>query len=233
VQVIVAISVILGGVGGAIWGWYIPAVLRWAMADPTINARRRWTLTGASLAGAAVPVVAANSATVLAWWWFAGCSVALAAGDVARHRLPNRLVLPAITGGVLWLLLAVIVPWPTQENGNVVWTPSPYEWSDWGRALLAAGAVGVAYLALAMLSPSGLGMGDVKLSPLVGLYLGWSSWTLVVWGVFLGFVAGAILAMVAAMSQHGRLRSRMTAQVPFGPAMLAGAAIAAGATGGI
>ena len=123
-QVIVAISVILGGVGGAIWGWYIPAVLRWAMADPTIDARRRWTLTGASLAVAAVPVVAANSATVLAWWWFAGCSVALAAGDVARHRLPNRLVLPAITGGVLWLLLAVIVPWPTQENGPPVNAPS-------------------------------------------------------------------------------------------------------------
>ena len=63
-------------------------------------------------------------------------------------------------------------------------------------------------------------MGDAKLAALLGLYLGWLGWRVLVLGVAAGFVVQAVLALVLLATRRIGLRG----ELPFGPAMLLGAA---------
>jgi leader peptidase (prepilin peptidase)/N-methyltransferase len=80
---------------------------------------------------------------------------------------------------------------------------------------------------MALISPSGLGMGDVKLVALTGLYLGWLGWPVVLVGLFLGFLAQGLLGLGLLAARRAGLRT----DLPFGPALLAGALAAALLTG--
>jgi leader peptidase (prepilin peptidase) / N-methyltransferase len=86
-----------------------------------------------------------------------------------------------------------------------------------GRGLLAAASVGGLFLLLALLAPHGMGVGDVKLAPTLGLAVGWLSWGTV--GVVGAFLLGG-LAGLAGMVALGLSR---TALLPFGPWLGAGA----------
>ena len=71
---------------------------------------------------------------------------------------------------------------------------------------------------LALLNASGLGGGDVKLAPTLGLLLGWSGWSAVVVGAAAAFVLGAAAALLLlALRRIGR-----KGVIPFGPFMFAG-----------
>jgi leader peptidase (prepilin peptidase)/N-methyltransferase len=76
-----------------------------------------------------------------------------------------------------------------------------------------------AYLALALVSPRGMGLGDVKLAPTLGLALGWLSWGAVAFGVFASFLLGG-LAGLAAIGLLGLNRKSL---LPFGPWLVTGA----------
>jgi leader peptidase (prepilin peptidase)/N-methyltransferase len=67
-----------------------------------------------------------------------------------------------------------------------------------------------------------MGMGDVKLALVLGLFLGWLDLAHVALGLFLGFALGAVvgLALIAL-----RLRSRRD-HVPFAPFLAAGSVLA-------
>jgi leader peptidase (prepilin peptidase)/N-methyltransferase len=75
------------------------------------------------------------------------------------------------------------------------------------------------YLVLALVYPAGMGLGDVKLAGLLGLYLGWLGWAAVAVGAFTAFLIGGLVGV--SLLATGRA-GRKTA-VPFGPAMLSGA----------
>lgn len=137
--------------------------------------------------------------------------VLLAVVDLQHRLLPNRVVLPALAAGAVLLVL------PTLADGAG---------GALARAALGAAALFAVYLALALASPGGLGMGDVKLAALLGLYLGWLGWGAVVLGALTGFVVQAVLALGLLATRRIGLR----AELPFGPAMLAGAALVIGAT---
>jgi leader peptidase (prepilin peptidase)/N-methyltransferase len=94
-----------------------------------------------------------------------------------------------------------------------------------GRAVAGAAVLFAAYLVLALLAPAGLGMGDVKLAALLGLYLAQLGWAALVDGALAGFVVQAVLALLLLATRRVALRG----YVPFGPAMLAGAALAVAA----
>lgn len=129
-----------------------------------------------------------------------------------RHRLlPNRVVLPALVAGAALLLV------PAVAGGA---------WDALLRAVLGAATLFAVYLALALVSPGGLGMGDVKLAALLGLYLGWLGWPAVVLGALAGFVVQAVVALALLATRRIGLRG----ELPFGPAMLAGAALVIGGT---
>lgn len=142
-----------------------------------------------------------------AYLYFAGIGVALAFIDYDTHRLPNVLTLPSyLVGGALLLL-------PAALDGR---------WADYGRAWLCALILFGFYFLLAMVYPSGMGFGDVKLAGIIGLYLGWLGWGELVVGAFLGFLLGGVVGLALMASGRAGRKS----QIPFGPFMLVGALIA-------
>jgi leader peptidase (prepilin peptidase) / N-methyltransferase len=148
------------------------------------------------------------SADVAAWAWFTAVGLLLAVVDLREQLLPNRVLLP---GGVLAAVLLTIAAAVDDA------------WPALLRAALAAGLCFAVLLVMALLAPSGLGMGDVKLGALIGLMLGWLGWQVVVLGLFLGFLLQAVVGLVLlALRRAGR-----RTDLPFGPALLVGALAAA------
>jgi leader peptidase (prepilin peptidase) / N-methyltransferase len=146
-----------------------------------------------------------------AFLFLAAAGVLLGVIDLQHRLLPNRVVLPALAAGTALLLL------PALADGA---------WDALLRAVLGAAALFAVYLVLALVSPGGLGMGDVKLAALLGLYLGWLGWSAVVLGALAGFVVQAVVALGLLATRRIGLRG----ELPFGPAMLAGAALVIGGT---
>lgn len=136
-------------------------------------------------------------------------AVLLGVIDLEHRLLPTRLIRPTLAAGAALLAVAAAA------DGV---------WSDLLRAVLGAVALYVFYFALAFISPSGLGMGDVRLAAVLGLYLGWLGWGPLLVGAVAGFAVQAALAIVLLAARRISLRGH----VPFGPAMLLGAALAIG-----
>lgn len=128
--------------------------------------------------------------------------------DLAVHRLPDRIVGP--TYPVLVAALAVAAG-------------SSGEWSRFGRAGAAGAVLVVAYFVLAFISPSGLGLGDVKLAGLLGLLLGWLGWPHVLLGTLAAFILGGLFAVVLLLLRRASGKSHFA----FGPFMIAGAVVGA------
>jgi leader peptidase (prepilin peptidase)/N-methyltransferase len=137
----------------------------------------------------------------------AAALLALSVIDLEHYLLPNRIVFPVAGAGVVLLGVAAAL----SGQGD-----------DFLRALLggfaAFGALGLLHL----VSPRGMGMGDVKLAFVLGLYLGWLGWGEVFLGLFLGFFLGAVIGIVLIAA---KLRTRKD-HVPFGPFLAAGTLIA-------
>lgn len=138
---------------------------------------------------------------------FAASATVLTLVDLAEKRLPNAVVFPTL--GVVGVLL---VP-PTWAAGT--WWPLL-----WGVA--GAAAMFAFYFLLALIAPSGMGMGDVKLALVIGLVLGWFGLSAWIVGLLAAFVVGGLLAIIALVARRVTLRG----SIPFGPSMLMGALIA-------
>ena len=135
---------------------------------------------------------------------FTALGIALSAIDLDVRRLPNALVLPA------YPVLAVLV---------AVAAAAREDWGALARAGLGAAALFAFFYALAVVSPNGMGFGDVKLAGVLGLVLGYLSWGAVVVGAFAGFFLGALVGVaVMAVGAGGRKTA-----LPFGPFMVLGA----------
>ncbi|WP_166848810.1 A24 family peptidase [Isoptericola sp. BMS4] len=165
--------------------------------------------------------VAWTAAAAVAWaiwasgpgWSTPALVVAAAAGaalgvvDARTHRLPNALTYPA-TGAVAALLLLAAL-----ADGT---------WVAAGRALAGGLALGGLYLLLHLVSPSGLGRGDVKLAVMLGTVTAWSGWSALWAAALLPFVLGGLVAVALLVTR----RASRTTAIPFGPFMLLGAAVA-------
>lgn len=120
--------------------------------------------------------------------------------DLDTRLIPNKLLLPfAVLAPVLALLLD----------------------PDFVPEQLIAAAAGFLFFLLAALAyPGGMGMGDVKLVGVLGLYLGRA----VAPAIFIGLIAGVVVGAVI-IARVGRAAGRKT-QVPFGPFLALGAVVA-------
>jgi leader peptidase (prepilin peptidase) / N-methyltransferase len=126
---------------------------------------------------------------------FAAILIAVAGIDLEHRIVPNRIVVPAAVFGVV--AAAVVEPANLPE-------------------LLAAGGAAFAALLLAALAyPAGMGMGDVKLAGVMGLYLGVS----VLPALLAAFLAGTLVGL-GILAREG-LRARKSG-VPFGPFLALG-----------
>ena len=136
--------------------------------------------------------------------WLALCAVPLAFIDAAVRRLPDVLTGPAFVGTALLLLTAAAA------GGR---------WHVLAQAVLGGIALAGFYLVLVLVSPSGMGMGDVKAAAGLGTMLAWQGWTALIAGGFAGFLLAAVYGTALMMS--GRATRKQ--QIPFGPFMIAGA----------
>ena len=135
-----------------------------------------------------------------------GIGVWLLVIDIRTHRLPNRIVLPTLLAVVL---LAVLDAVAMGESGALV------------RALWGLVILGGFYALLRIASRAGMGGGDVKLAALIGVVLGWHSWTALAVGAASAFVLAALyaLALIALRRATGSTR------IAFGPWMIIGAVL--------
>jgi leader peptidase (prepilin peptidase) / N-methyltransferase len=86
--------------------------------------------------------------------------------------------------------------------------------------LIAGAAAGGAFLLVVFAYPRGMGMGDVKLAAVLGLFLGRD----VVPALFLAFLVGTLVG-AAIIARKGSAEGRKTA-VPFGPFLALGGVVA-------
>lgn len=208
-QVALALLVLVTGVA---LGPLLDRWARWSLreGDPVEWRSHPW-LTGliGGIGGSVAVLLVPDMALVPAWTALAWIAAPIVRTDLARHRIPDALTIAAVGAGAMLLLV-------------------PLEGAAYGRAWLAALAVTAAMLALALIGPSGLGMGDVKLAPTLGLYLGYLGWNAVLVGVLAGFVLGALAALavlVRDVAARKPLGGALRSALPFGPFLLLGALV--------
>ncbi len=133
--------------------------------------------------------------------------VALVVIDLDSNLLPDRITYPTLGLVAVLLLVASVFE---HDLGRML------------RALEAGGVAGGVLLALALASPGGMGLGDVKFALVLGLALGWLGWSAVV----AGFVGAFLLGGLAALGAMLILRVGRKTQLPFGPWLALGALLA-------
>jgi leader peptidase (prepilin peptidase) / N-methyltransferase len=189
--------------------WLSRVATRLAARDDTAvpSAARVGVMTAllAGLLAGSVELTGLRPAT-LALAWAAGAAVVLGAVDLAVHRLPDRVTYPAAAVCVAAFLVDAVV------LGS---------WGALARALAAGAAAFAVATAVRVLAPDGFGFGDVKLLGLLGLVLGWFGWGVLMAGVFLGLLTGAMVSLGLLATRRVGWRTA----IPFGPPLLVGAVL--------
>ena len=128
-----------------------------------------------------------------------GVLVPIALIDLEHRIIPNKITLPAAVAAVAIGVALDLKGVPEQ--------------------LIAGAAAGGFLLAFLLAYPRGMGMGDVKLAAVLGLFLGRSVAVAILAAVLAGTVVGGLV-----MARVGVERGRKTA-VPFGPFLAIGGVI--------
>jgi leader peptidase (prepilin peptidase)/N-methyltransferase len=120
--------------------------------------------------------------------------------DLDTRTIPNRITLPSAVAALAAGLLLDLEFVPEQ--------------------LIAAAAAFAFFFVAAWLYPRGMGLGDVKLAGVLGLYLGRA----VAPAIFIALITGVLVGLVV-IARVGQAQGRKTA-VPFGPFLALGGLLA-------
>lgn len=120
--------------------------------------------------------------------------------DLRERLIPNKITLPSAVAALAAGLLLDLDFVPEQ--------------------LIAAAAAFAFFFLAAWLYPRGMGMGDVKLAGVLGLYLGRA----VAPAIFIALISGVLVGAIV-IARLGQAKGRKTA-VPFGPFLALGGIIA-------
>ena len=127
--------------------------------------------------------------------------------DYATHRLPRGVTFrAAIVGGPLLFLAAINI----DDNGRIL-------------VMFASFIITLALFALlAAFSKGGIGGGDVRLAPVLAMFLGWLGASNVYIGLGSGFIIGGVVASGMLVTR----RASASTRIAFGPFLCIGAVIA-------
>ena len=150
-------------------------------------------LTGAAFVGVALTRGVNDDLAV--WLPFAAMLIAVAGIDLDHRIIPNKILLPA----AIWGLAATIAFRPDNVDD----------------ALIAGGIAFGALLLAALAYPAGMGMGDVKLAGVMGIYLGSG----VAPAMLVAFITGSLVGLLI-IAREGRDARKKG--VPFGPFLAVG-----------
>ena len=138
---------------------------------------------------------------------FTASLIALSAIDLELFILPNRIIYPTL------FITAALLAAAAAANG------------DWRRLRDAGIGAAIGWgilLVIHLISPRGMGFGDVRLAALIGLHLGWLGPAHVFLGLFFGFLLASLIGIALVVT---RKKGRKDA-VPFGPFLALGAMLA-------
>jgi leader peptidase (prepilin peptidase) / N-methyltransferase len=203
--------VIMWAIAGAVIGAGLSYATGCSVRTTTVLSTRRGPTTAIGVAVTAILFGALawrldTRFELLPYSTLAAISVPLAMIDTIEHRLPNKVLL--VTYPVLLILFSL---------GSILHSDP----TSLLRALTSMIAIASFYLTLALSFPDGLGAGDVKLGGLLGLVLGWTSWTALITGTLLGWLLGAGAWFTLRLTGHMTRDSLL----PLGPFLLLGTLI--------
>ena len=138
---------------------------------------------------------------------FVAALVAITPIDLELRIVPNRIVYPTLFVSVPLLLLAAAI------DGD---------WASAREAAIGGVAAFAMFFVLWYVSPKGMGYGDVRLSGVIGMFLGWLGLWEVALGLFLAFLSASVIGV--ALMAAGRKGRRDV--IPFGPFLALGAVLA-------
>ena len=132
--------------------------------------------------------------------------VAVTAIDIELRLIPKRLVWVAFGAGLLFVGTEAALTGELRRMGDAL-----------------AGSLGAFFLlfVIHLISPRGMGFGDVRLALVLGLFLGWLGPAHAGLGLFLGFAFGGAAGVVALATGRSRKSS-----LPFGPFLALGTFVA-------
>ena len=170
-----------------------------------------WRYPGTDLgAAAALALVGAalglRGATI-GYAAFALVLVVLSVIDLETHLLPNVITYPAFLGGLVLVVVGAVCYGSPERIVS---------------ALVGGVSAFVLLFLLHVIRPAGMGMGDVKLAPTLGLALGWlygNSWlavSLVLYALLVASLGGGLIGLAVNVVRRRR------EEIPFGPALAAG-----------
>ena len=136
---------------------------------------------------------------------FLAVLLAVSAIDLRNRIIPNRIVYPSVLVAAASVLAIDLAGGPL----------------DTLDALIGLAAFGGGLLVIALISPRGMGMGDVKLAGLIGLVVGSLALSRVAVAAGAAILIGGVAAVVALALGRGRKSA-----LPFGPSLALGAAVA-------
>ena len=162
----------------------------------------RYPIVEALTGTLAVAVVLVKHSThdVVLGLMLVGVLLPIALIDLEHRVIPNVITAPAAVA-------AIVIGLALKPSGV-------------SEQLIAGAAAGGFLLVFVLAYPRGMGMGDVKLAAVLGLYLGRSVAVAVLVAVLAGAVAGGVI-----MAKLGVAKGRKIA-VPFGPFLAAGGLVA-------
>jgi leader peptidase (prepilin peptidase) / N-methyltransferase len=127
--------------------------------------------------------------------------------DLHTQRLPRAITYTGmVCGGIALTITAIVIDEPERI------------WMTAFGAVIALVTMWLIY----WVSKGGMGEGDVRLAPLLGMYLGWLNPGIVLPGLFFGFIAGAVFGV--AMMAGDKAGPRTT--LPLGPFLAVGTVVA-------
>jgi leader peptidase (prepilin peptidase)/N-methyltransferase len=124
--------------------------------------------------------------------------VAITLTDLEQRIIPNKILL---AGAIVCLAIAI----PTDPAGLP-------------ERLIAAAAAGSLLFAVALAYPKGMGLGDVKLTATMGLFLGRA----VAPAILVALLVGSLVGL-ALLARHGSRARKMA--IPFGPFLALGGVV--------
>jgi len=154
----------------------------------------------AALMGVVALVHGGTAVTLVLGLLLVALLVPLTLIDLEHRILPNKLTGPGAVAAVA--VLAALDPGALPEH------------------LIAGAGAGLFFLLAVLARPGGMGLGDVKLAGMLGLFLG----APVVVGLMVALVTGTVVGAVV-MARLGVAAGRKTA-VPFGPFLALGGVVA-------
>ncbi|MGP5071928.1 prepilin peptidase [Arthrobacter rhombi] len=114
--------------------------------------------------------------------------------DARTHLLPNRIILPWYVFALVLLGAALLL---AGDGAGLL------------RTFLGGAILFSFYLLLHMVQPRGMGLGDVKLAGIMGLYLGYLSWSHLLWGTVATFLLGGLASLVFIILRRAGLKTSL------------------------